>query len=808
MSLILTIGVTVWGLTQIASVPAAWSTWQSLSDVVNSSDGQLVVIACFAFLLTWAITRTARVNLPTAGATLMILIALFANSMWPFIVVICFLVSAFCLGVCALRLLGIDVERISSTMICAVGAALYGVSVGLIAHLPVNYPAVYAAMLLAPIVIQRRKLLGLVPNLRRNCRANGRVSPLDLVVVAAVVVHFVTALMPEVGSDALAMHLFVPDQLATMHRWGFNVNFYAWAVMPMTADWIFSICYMLGGETAARLVNVAFVFLLCALIYELVLIGRGSVRWAKTAVLIFLTTPLTFTESSSLFVEAVWTTFVVAGSLPIFMLAGKEKAIDDSMVVAGLLLGAALSAKAVTFTILPALAMVLAVFWRKWLCADARPTIIKGTCYFSVLGAIPYLLAFWKTGNPVFPFFNNVFMSRFWWPSALRAPYSGPFAGEVNWNIFYQVTFHTEKYIEGYAGASGFLWILLLFPAVIAAAYRKKTVALALLFVAIASIIFTFHSATYLRYVFPSLVWSTAGVAVALSHYTIASGRVLTIIAVWAAIVLNCLFFRAGTSYGVISLPALVSQAGRQDYIEAALPVRSAVEIARELNATRGPVVFFSPPLGAGLGADALYTNWYNYRIARDLTAVTSADELAALLKPSGARYMILDQNWGRPEQRAFVKDITDEIWGSGAVSLRKLKPKYLFSKELLDNTDFSNRSGWIFADQEGIRTTAGLAFSSRASARQRVPVVEGHVYKNSVKALCGPVPDQGRVQVNWYGSGDKFLGTNIQVFDCQPLETEYSMEVVAPKAAEMADVYASGQGDLPVIFREVSFRE
>ena len=35
---------------------------------------------------------------------------------------------------------------------------------------------------------------------------------------------------------------------------------YVWAVMPMLGDWLFSVGYMLGGETAARLINVGFIY--------------------------------------------------------------------------------------------------------------------------------------------------------------------------------------------------------------------------------------------------------------------------------------------------------------------------------------------------------------------------------------------------------------------------------------------------------------------------------------------------------------------------------------------------------------------
>ena len=155
--------------------------------------------------------------------------------------------------------------------------------------------------------------------------------------------------MPEVGHDALAMHLFVPAHLSLRHEWSFDVTKYVWAVMPMMGDWLFSIAYMLGGETAARLINVSFIFILCRLVRDLVLWAGGNAVGARWSVLLFLATPLTFTESSSLYIESVWASFVVAGSLSIFkLLPSAEDNKKIQLPIAGLLLGGALAAKAVT----------------------------------------------------------------------------------------------------------------------------------------------------------------------------------------------------------------------------------------------------------------------------------------------------------------------------------------------------------------------------------------------------------------------------------------------------------------------------
>ena len=69
--------------------------------------------------------------------------------------------------------------------------------------------------------------------------------------------HYLVALKPEVSSDGLSVHLALTDYVAQHHYWPFDVKNVTWAAMPMGGDWAYTIANMLGGETAARLLNFA-----------------------------------------------------------------------------------------------------------------------------------------------------------------------------------------------------------------------------------------------------------------------------------------------------------------------------------------------------------------------------------------------------------------------------------------------------------------------------------------------------------------------------------------------------------------------
>ena len=181
------------------------------------------------------------------GATLAVGLALLAGALWSLLVALWFAVASTLLGKSILAVLRIKFERDNWLTSLLVGAGVYGTAVGLLAHFPVNYPGVYGVALALPIMLgwrvvaeQGKNFLARVTQ-RNFSRLSG--NGLDVAIAVVALVHFVVALMPEVGHDALAMHLFIPAHLELRHQWGFDVSTYVWAVMPMLGDWIFAIAF-------------------------------------------------------------------------------------------------------------------------------------------------------------------------------------------------------------------------------------------------------------------------------------------------------------------------------------------------------------------------------------------------------------------------------------------------------------------------------------------------------------------------------------------------------------------------------------
>ena len=306
----------------IGALATGWGffhmSWPTVYPFVWDSLPNYVVLLFAGAVIVEVGSRWLRVGRLAVGALIAVAIAIFTSAVWPLLVSVWFALASFVVGRAILSVLKIDRDKLSGLTAGLIGAGAYGTAVGLLAHFPINYPGLYGTALTVPVVLGWRSISDVVRSISKRLEQPSEMRWLDLAIATVALVHFSVALMPEVGNDALATHLFIPGQLAFRHEWGFDVTTYVWAVMPMLGDWLFSIGYMLGGETAARMINVGFIFVLCFLLRDLVMWAGGNAAGTRWAVLLFLTTPLTFTESSSLFIESVWTSFVVAGAISVF----------------------------------------------------------------------------------------------------------------------------------------------------------------------------------------------------------------------------------------------------------------------------------------------------------------------------------------------------------------------------------------------------------------------------------------------------------------------------------------------------------
>ena len=742
-------------------------------------------------------------------------VALISGTLWPLLITVWFAFASLMLGKGVFILLGMRGKEDIWIIELVVGAGVYGTIVGLLAHFPINYPGVYAVGMALPLVIGWSAFLKLLIELKLWCSAKPNeklpIDWLELSIVVVSLIHYVTAFMPEVSHDALAVHLFIPSQLSLNHHWNSDVVLYVWAVLPLLADWIFSIAYMLGGETASRLFNVGFAFIICGIAYQLVLWGRGSKAGAKWVMLIILSTPLTYTESSALFADVIWTAFVISGVFVVLYASSNDKSARLYIPVSGLLLGFALASKLITVMVFPALLCILVFKHKKWLSRGNFYKLGLGLILFLCTGSIPYITAWIITDNPVFPFYNELFKSEYFPLWNFNNPlYNSP----IHWDTLYDVTFNTSNYLESGPGAAGFQWLVLLVPSVLALSFSHYMRGFVIFFVGILTVILVFQFQSYLRYIFPSIILLIVVIGLFLSFITIKDVKSYRLVSVVASLVVcvNLVFLFSGSQYKDFPLLSILDKNFRKDYLEVRMPIRNAVNLVNELNKSVSPVAFFSQPFAAGLKSNALHPNWYNNNFQTLVTHTNSEQAFVTLLEREKMQFLILDENWGDAKKRRLIKRVTDEVqnFGKGSISVRTVRDQVSealeLNGELLLNVDFTSTLGWNFPADVERHTNGGVVVSVTRPISQTAPVIPSKEYLKSIKAYCPDQPSQGRLQINWLDVNSKHVSADLRVFDCIDVLEEHTMSVIVPPDASFASIYATSHGDIPIVVKEIRF--
>ena len=553
--------------------------------------------------------------------------------------VLFFLGSSFLLG----RLLFAGEGALDDLLALSLGIGIWILLIGVAAHFPVNIPLAYLAALSIPFVVGwrfiRPDLSMLLSRFRQRPISLSSYTALVLLLFV-VLIHYLAALKPEVGHDGLAMHMVITSRVAAHSAWPFDVEEFVWAVMPMGGDWALCGVYMLGGEYAARLLNFSFLLMIAGFVF---VVSRRwlPLTWALLLTALFATTPLVQLTTGSLLVENVWAVFVTAAVLSLWKFHATHR--TAYFVLASVFLGCSMQVKYGSWALLPA-ALFLAVVG----CQRARRArrtsalvLVALPALLIVFAAPPYLTAFVKTGNPVYPFFNNVFQSPFYDTSS--AYRDERWLAGLDWDTLYNITFHSDRYLEGQAGSFGFQYLLLLPLSIPLLLRRRSFLAAAALGTGLSYALLTCLYITYLRYLYPVLplfMIVIAWVAAELRAQQAGLYRLLQVLAVMT-IFLNGYFIPAsGWAHRDLYLN-FFDQGEVSGYIEAGAPQRPLVEHLN-LQVPDAKVAFLTDNAQiAPLEAEVVAGSWHFPEFSKRLRGSRSAQDLYALSKELSIEYFV-----------------------------------------------------------------------------------------------------------------------------------------------------------------------
>jgi hypothetical protein len=697
------------------------------------------------------------------------------------------------------------------------GLALYATFLALTAPFRIHYIAVWGILIALPLVLNRehlKRLAGFCTQAFAPVPGVSRATALPLIVLGiSLLAHLVLIPKPEAGADGLAMHLALPVRLATNHFFAYDPGAFLWSLMPMAGTFSFAIAYMLGGESAARLLDFALLGLVVLLLVRI--LRRWAPDWVAWLVVgVFVSTPLVQLVTDCLMIENAQTGFLLATFaclLSARMNASEAQQVDAEQpaiarsvaaLLAGLLAGAALATKFGSFAIaVPILVMVAIAVPRRALAVAAL---------FLAVGLPPYVNAWAHTGNPLFPFLGNVFPSQYanasWYVKDAR------WTEKLSWRTLYDLTFYSSRFYEGQAGGFGFQSLLLL-PLAFAIPYRRWPQSSRTPFwLAVAAALAVLLSVPHLRYLCPALVFSTLALAIPLAVGTPRFRQAAVACAglVW---MLN-LFFLPSSSYyhKDFLLNPFRSDAARlyQNNMAPLDSLASYVDLVQPgaavatLDCEVGQIADFTGPV--------YMNNWHSGRGRVPLGSAKSADDILNFAHENGIHWFTGCRT-GAPEAKPdsitqrFLSRYAIDAFTSGTERLARLRPEFEYGRELLINGDFQDGfRGWDNSRQVVfVPSEQALRVTDQQYLNQRVPVESGGSYRVAIRARC-PEPDTlTRLQVNWMDKRNHEMPVSLLPVKCTPEWADYSEVFTAPPDAGTGDFYVTGHTQKPVFISRVS---
>ena len=546
-------------------------------------------------------------------------------------------VAAFLISACALGSLLLRAAPLFSIL---AGIAVYIFLMTFLARLPVNYPAVYLAMLALPVLMDWRgvwrRLVAWVRALapsRTWTRARGAAF---LLLVFVLGMHWLFIPQPESSADGLAMHLAIPLNIARHHVFTYQPGRIFWSVMPMGADWCYTIVHVLAGEFAARLLDFAMLLIVAALLYVAVR------RWVTPAVAylilaLFASTSLVQMVTGSLLVENFLAAMILGAFLAIWRFG--ETGDRRLLYAAALLAGTAMAIKLGALAYLAAAFPVAAIeAGRQWKRLGPRPAL--AAVLVLIATAVPsYAVAWRMTGDPLFPFMNRVFPSPLLDAGAdftdLR--YHQPLA----WHTPFDLTFHTDRYYEGRPGGLGFAYFLFVPLGLLAALAVTRRPAVAAAAASLAGFLIVLKLVPNARYLYPALPLMLLPVAVLFGWLRRGALRRALIVLAVACVTLNAWFLSSSSNFhSDFYEQAPLSRAARQAYIRKYTPVR---EIGQYMNRTHPGAPVFLAAGGdlAAFNAETYSEGWHQYAAWTQLQRARTPLEVAELFGRWKVRYIV-----------------------------------------------------------------------------------------------------------------------------------------------------------------------
>ena len=692
----------------------------------------------------------------------------------------------------------------------SLGAAAFVAVIQVASHFPVNTPVYYFALCSVLIASRWRQLIDLLTindgaeaglSSKQQVMSCGAMSLL----LFAIALNVIVACKPEIGHDALVMHLRVPSYISTFQMWHFDHSKAIWALAPLGADYIYTLAYLFGGEYAARLINLAIFLLTASLLYQMIR-HRLGVALTRLLLAAYLSAPLFGLVTGSLYVDNFWSLMTFSA---FYVVAKGQLSFVRRWYVAVFFLSVAMATKVMSVFIIPV--FVIYFFWQAREDSIGLPAVIKtivgSALLLALIGGKTYWFALYETGNPVFPFMNDIFKSEYY---GTKTAFNNPLytQGFSSLTLLYDLTMDSSRFLESFDGAFGFLWLMFLPASLLYLARGMTSSVLFSVLMVMAIVAGVFSKQAYIRYIIPVMPLALYFMCHMFSRgFQYPPFRNLSVLSLVLVVALNISLFTSSSHY----------QRGLFDYdfdgyIKQHVPVRILVDHLNETDPGRN-VLFMgrAPYFAAELKAEAYAENWYFPLINAKLIGGDSAIGLSQIIKDYDLQYVVFlkDELEARLGLVDAVKQNFTVVKTVGGAVLARLNEDVIFSPkdELLANRDFgSDFTNW-YVGGEPMANTTGVKISNVDVLVQALAVSGGEYYRLTYTLNCSE-PAVMRLQMNWHDTYQEFLSAFIETKECYGQEQVFTAIVQAPPEAAVSFFYVAMHEPSPAEVISVSFQK
>ncbi len=531
-------------------------------------------------------------------------------------------------------------EQDNPLIAIATGASAVIAVFEFVVRIQIHYPFVYLAALFAIIAFDLKRLEHWLAVFRGWILPAESTSTVELGLEVGIsfflYFYLLLACKPEVGADGLVTHMAVPARIALVHKYDLDFRQFSWSLIPLGADWLFTLAYGIGGEFAARLLNLGLLGGVSALVFAIAKQIGATRALASLLCLLWLSTPLVDLVTGSVYSEnlVAFLSLSCLASVSQYLLSNRTAYLWATAAICGALLATKFSAITLLIPLIPC-ALILG--YRSKIRIEPKiAAMLVGVVL--VIGAPAYLRAWIETGNPFFPFANNVFKS----PYFVRDALEHRFHSSVDPVTFFRMTYE-GGYLESNKGALGFQYVFLIPLSLLAFRRNWKVPALLNVIVGTLFLFFSIVFMAYSRYLYSGLPMITCGAAALLCDLRVSDRRLYKVF--WLACIvcigLNAYFLPASGWYqkdGFLN-PLMQRQEARA-YVTAIAPEREIIAYLND-KAPGSRIAFLGPPSTAGLDGTAFIDNWHNLDFANEINGSPDAETLASRMRAHRIAYFI-----------------------------------------------------------------------------------------------------------------------------------------------------------------------